>query len=462
VILILVAALGARADEIRRPNILWLIGEDIGPEALSSSGTPEALTPNLDRLAADGVRFTHAYAGMVCSVSRSSFMTGMYSVSIGTHNHRSHRQDGYRLPAGVRVLTDRLRDAGYFTGNIRDFPAAVGFHGSGKNDWNFTYDGKPFDTAAWSDLPAHQPFYAQVNFSETHRRFDAPVAVDPAKVVLPPYYPDHPTARADWAAYLDSARELDRKVGLVLAQLEADGLADDTIVIFFGDNGQAHVRGKQFLYEEGVHVPLIVHWPRHFPAPTQYQSGILDDRLIDAMDLAPTTLALAGVPKPTKMQGRVFLGDHAEASREFIFSSRDRCDETEMRIRAVGDGHYRYIRNFTPEMPFLAANRYKEQEYPMWNLLKELNAAGRLTPAQAALCAPRMPDEELYDLTADPDEIHNLAGSTEPAHRAALDRLRLALEHWIVEVNDQGRFPEPVASKGQISSQRGAPTKNTR
>jgi len=435
----------AAAESRPRPNILWLIAEDFGPEALSLSKTPQASTPNLDRLAAQGVRYSRFYVGPVCSVSRSSFMTGMYPTTIGAHNHRSHRDDGYRLPEGVRVLTDWMRDAGYFTANVVRLPQKCGFRGTGKTDWNFTYDGKPFDSADWNELKTHQPFYAQVNFGETHRAFRAPKRADSDKVVLPPYYPDHPTAGKDWAEYLDSASELDRKIGRVLDQLERDGLADRTIVVFFGDNGQAHVRGKQFCYEEGLHVPLVIRWPKGFPPPPRFSPGTVDDRLLAGIDLAPTMLALAGAPKPPKMQGRIFLGDRCEPAREYVFGSRDRCDETVMRIRSVRDTRWRYIRNFPPEVPLLAPNAYKERQYPVWNLLKELHSQGRLTTVQDALCRPAMPPEELYDLESDPHEIHNLATSSQPEHSAALKRLRAILDQWIVETGDQGRTFEPAA-----------------
>jgi arylsulfatase A-like enzyme len=439
------------ADAVKRPNILWLIAEDFGPE-LGCYGTSQVSTPNLDQLAVEGVRYTRAYTtAPVCSASRSAFMTGMYQTTIGAHNHRSHRDDGYQLPDGVRVLPDWLRDAGYFTANIVTLPPGCGFKGTGKTDWNFTPPEKPFDSKDWSDLAAHQPFYAQVNFKETHRKFNAPSRADPAKVVIPPYYPDHPVTRKDWAQYLDSAAELDRKVGLILAQLAADGLAENTIVIFFGDHGQAHVRGKQFCYEEGLHIPLLIRWPKSFPAPKQLQPGLVDDRFIEAIDLAPTMLAIAGASKPAKMQGRIFLGERAEAPREYVFGARDRCDETVFRFRTVRDARYRYIRNFTPDRPFLQANEYKERSYPVWNLLKDLHAQGKLTPAQDFLCQPTMPSEELYDLEADPHEIKNLATSESPEHQAALQRLRDTLEKWIVETDDQGRVFEPAevaASKG--------------
>jgi len=338
------------------------------------------------------------------------------------------------------VLTDWLRGAGYFTANIVKLPEACGFKGSGKTDWNFVHSGKPFDSNNWDDLKSHQPFYAQINFHETHRTFRAPERADPAKVEIPPYYPDHPVTRKDWAKYLDSVSELDVKVGKILRQLEKDGLADNTIVVYFGDNGIAMVRGKQFCYEEGFLVPAIIRWPKNYPAPAQIKPGTVDDRLIDAIDLAPTMLAIAGAAKPPKMQGRIFLGEHAEAPREYVFGSRDRCDETVMRIRSVRDARYRYIRNFTPATPFLAHNAYKERQYPVWNLLKELHAAGKLTPAQDFMCQPRMPEEELYDLQTDPNELHNLAGDAK--YHGELERLRGVLDKWIVDVNDQGRMPE--------------------
>jgi arylsulfatase A-like enzyme len=442
--LILLLPFAARAAS--KPNILWLIAEDMSPDAVSCYGAKEVWTPNIDKLAAEGVRFTRAYTtAPVCSASRSAFMTGMFQTTIGAQNHRSHRGDGYKVPTGVRVLTDWLRDAGYFTANIVNLPKDFGFKGSGKTDWNFTYEGgdKPFDSDEWSDLKTHQPFYAQINFHETHRSFNAPAKADPAKVEIPPYYPDHEVTRKDWAQYLDSGTELDLKIGLILKQLEADGLADNTIIMFFGDHGEAHVRGKQFCYEEGLHIPLVIHWPKNFPAPRQITPGLVDNRFVQAIDFAPTMIDIAGAKKPERMQGRIFLGDHAEPDPQHIFGARDRCDETVFRFRTVRDDHYRYIHNFTPDRPFLQANNYKETQYPVWNLLKELHAQGKLTPAQEALCQPTMPAEELYDLDSDPHEIHNLATSEKPEHQATLKRLRGLVDQWIEQSNDQGRNMEP-------------------
>lgn len=439
---------GLQAAE--RPNILWLIAEDFG-QHLGCYGTKEVWTPNLDALATGGVRYTRFFTtAPVCSAARSAFMTGMYQTTLGAHQHRTAAPDKRPLPDGVKVLTDWLRGGDYFAANVREFPAGVGFKGAGKTDWNFIAPDQPFDSADWNELKSHQPFYAQVNFNETHRKFHAPTRADPAKVEIPPYYPDHPVVREDWAEYLDSATELDRKVGLILKQLEADGLADNTIVVFFGDNGQAHVRGKQFCYDSGLLVPLLIRWPAKLTPPKDFKPGTVNDQLLCALDLTAQTIAWAGLPKPAKMQGRVFVGPQAEAPRDLVFGARDRCDETLFRFRTARDARYRYIHNFTPDRPLLLANAYKEQQYPVWNLLKQLDAEGGLTnDAQKFLTAPSMPEEELYDTVADPHETVNLASSTVPEYQAALKRLRAATAQWIEESNDQGRNDDyrlPAAS----------------
>ncbi len=440
----------AYADADSRPNILWIIAEDFGPE-LSCYGHPQVWTPHIDSLAENGVRFTRAYtATAVCSTSRSSFMTGMYAMTIGAHNHRSHRDDDHPLPEGVRLLSDWLRDAGYLTANLRQFPGEAKLTGTGKTDWNFTYTGKPFDSADWSDLKLHQPFYAQINFPETHRGSSWDSAheqierrADPALVQFPPYYPDHPITRADWAQYLNAAMSLDRKVGLVLDRLQQDGLEDNTIVVFMADHGQAMVRGKQWPYESGLHIPLIIRWPRDISAPSGYTPGTVEDRLVESLDLTATTLDWAGVARPAKMQGCVFWGEHDEGPRQYAYGGRDRGDETVDRIRTVRDERFRYIRNYYPERPFTQTNRYKERQYPVLRLMHRLYDSGELqrtNPHAARLMAPMRPAEELYDLESDPYELHNLAD--DPAHQDTLLRLRNELEDWVERIDDQGRFPE--------------------
>ena len=433
------AAFGAeKADS--RPNILWILGEDMGPQ-LGCYGDPLVKTPNLDRLAGQGIRFTRAFTtAPVCSASRSALITGMYQTTIGAHHHRSHRDDGYRLPDGIRPITDLFREAGYFTANVKT--PAPGLRVGGKTDFNFT-TGRIFDGTDWSQRKPGQPFFAQINFKEPHRGKpqdpwgylgELDVTVDPAHVELPPYYPDDAVVRRDWAGYLDAIGLLDQKVGKVLQRLEDEGIAENTVVFFMGDNGRCHVRGKQFLYDGGIHVPLMVRWPARL-RPAQVR-----DDLISAIDVSATSLSLAGIEPPARMQGRVFLGWNAASPRTEIFAARDRCDETIDRIRCVRTERYKYIRNFLPERPYAQENAYKTRSYPALGVLKRLHADGKLTPIQALFMAPARPKEELYDLSVDPHEVKNLAGSVE--YQALLRDLRGRLDAWMVDSDDQGRFPE--------------------
>jgi len=441
------------------PNILWIIAEDMGPE-LSCYGTPEVKTPTLDRLAEKGMLFQNAFTVTpVCSTSRSSFMTGMYAMSIDAQNHRSHREGTNPLPDGVRVITDWLRPAGYTTGNLKklteDRKLAKFYKGTGKTDWNFTYPkGKqPFDVKDWDELKDHQPFYAQINFSETHRggawntsHDHIGYQADPAKVKLPDYYPDHPVSRGVWAQYLNAVMAVDKKVAFILDLLKRDKLDKNTIVIFLGDHGRAMPRGKQWPYDSGLHIPLIIYWPEGndtLPAPAHFTRGEKSEQLISSIDLSATTLALAGITKPEKMQGQVFLGTQAEAPRTYLFAGRDRGDETVFHIRTVRDKRYRYLRNKYPEHPFLQINRYKEKSYPIIGLMRHLHAEGKLTGAPLALMADSRPQEELYDLQNDPWEINNLAES--PEHLATKQRLSAALDQWMVDIDDKGRIPEDPA-----------------
>lgn len=439
-----------------RPNILWIIAEDMGPE-LGCYGHPEVYSPVIDKLAADGVRYTRAFTVTpVCSTSRSSFMTGMYAHSIGAHNHRSHRQDGFSLEPGVRVITDWFRPAGYHTANIRTFPTdnpdPKFYQGTGKTDWNFSYlspngNKNPFDTANWDQLKSNQPFFAQINFPETHRGaawnnahkyIDHPA--NPAKVKIPPYYPDHPVTRADWAQYLNTVMALDKKVGFVLDKLERDGLADNTVVFLVGDHGRAMVRGKQWPYDSGLNVPMIIRWPKGIPAPQGFQPGSVDDRIVASIDWAATALDIAGITKPAQMQGQIFLGAHDEGERQYAFAGRDRGDETVDFIRTVRSKQYRYIKNFYPERPFTQLNRYKVNSYPVLRLMQQLHQKGELSGPPSFLMASTRPEEELYDLQSDPYEIHNLADS--PAHQARLKTMRGALTNWMDTIKDKGRIPE--------------------
>ncbi len=446
---------------VKRPNILWLIGENLTPGDLACFGGKDVHTPNLDSLAARGVRYPRVFAtNPACAPSRSAFFTGLYQTTTDTHHMRSHRSDDFRLPAGVRPITHWLRDAGYHTANIKTVAGAS--VGTGKLDLNFVNEGPIYheNSSDWAALKSRQPFFAVVNSEENeydiydrqsakkdrvqwvgediHVRHAKPTTVTP-----PPYYPDHPVVREEWARYLNSVSGLDLRLGKVLAQLRADGLEDDTIIIFFGDNGRLDPRGIHWCYDPGLRVPLIIQWPKNFPAPPQIKPGTVDERILSLIDLTATTLAVAGLPRAPLMHGRVFLGAHPDPERRYAFGARDRIDETEQRIRSVHDERYHYIRTFSEGPTFASLNRYKEKCFLIVPLMRELQRTGKLTGAPLALMERPGPCEELFDLTTDPHEIHNLSASTRPEHHAAAQRLRAALDVWIVETGDRGAFPEP-------------------
>jgi len=445
-------------QRVNRPNILWIVGENLKLD-LGCYGAKNVHTPNLDALAAAGMRYTHAFAtSPVCAPSRSAFFVGMYQTTTDTHNMRSHRNDDYRLPEGVRPITHRLKDVGYFTANIKTMGGEV--VGSGKLDLNFVNEGKLYDGDQWEDLKAHQPFFAQVNTLEaeydiydrqtwrqprvewkgerTHEKIATPDNVTP-----PPYYPDHPIVREEWARYLNSVSGMDKTIGKILGQLEADGLADDTIVMFFGDNGRIEPRGIHWCYDTGLHVPLIVCIPKNVAKPGNYRPGTVSDEVISLIDITATTLSFAGVERPKTMHGRVFLGDQLTPEREYAFSARDRIDETVNRIRSVRGKHYHYIRNYYPDRHFTSLNRYKEKCFPIKPLMRRLMAEGKLTGPPAELMSPTVAPEQLFDTINDPHEIHNLVNSNDPEHREALLCMRAALAVWMTETHDLGVFPEP-------------------
>ena len=455
------AAVGAEqagSQTQRRPNILWIVAENIDHE-LGCYGEKLVRTPHIDGLAAEGVRFTRVFAtGPVCATSRSAFMTGMYQTTTDTHHMRSHRDDDFRLPAGVRPITHRLRDAGYFTANIKTIGDWV--VGTGKLDLNFVNEGPIYESDDWSQLKSQQPFFAQINTPEVEYDIydrqsgqkprvewvgerEHPQIATEENVTPPPYYPDHPITRQEWARYLNSISGMDRRIGWVLERLRAEELLEDTVILFFADNGRLEARGIHWCYDSGLRVPLIIRWPKNFPTPPQLQPGTVNEQVVSLLDVTATTLAIAGLERPLAMQSRNLLGERADPPRKYAFSARDRIDETRQRIRSVRDARYRYIRNYMPELPFTALNRYKEKCFLVLPLMRKLHSAGQLSGPPAELFKPRLPDEELYDTSADPHEIHNLAGSDRPEHHEALVRLRAALDVWIAETGDRGHWPEP-------------------
>lgn len=429
------------------PNLLVVYAEDISTE-LGCYGFAPVHTPNLDRLAAGGERFTHAFTTTpICSTSRTAMFTGVYPSRIGAQNHRT--RPGIELPAPIRPLSHLFRDAGYQTlnfsgGRRRDNPDFVnsGAAGSGKTDLNFRAEGALFDNARGSlaEVPADQPWIGWLTLQESHKGVGWTLArerleklVNPNDIDLPPYWPDHPVARDEFANYLDAVSLMDLYFGEVWASLEATGQADRTIIVFLGDNGRCLFRDKQFLYEKGIHVPLIIR------RPDGQRAGVVNDAFVAGIDVPALLLGLAGLPVPEWMDGRDPLAADA-VPRDHIIALRDRADVALERMRAVRDRRFKYIRNFLPAVPYMQWNPYKEREYPTWNLIKELQAKGRLTPAQALFAAPHKPLEELYDLETDPYEIHNLA--LDPAYREHLERLRGQLDTWLAAGPDHGATME--------------------
>lgn len=440
-------ALSSAAASAARPNIVWIIPDDMSAN-FSCYGETVIETPNVDRLAAEGVKFTRAFVtAPVCSTCRSAFITGMYQTSIGAHHHRSGRGEmRIELPDNIELVPKLFQEAGYHT-SITGWPNRKGR--LGKTDYNFEWDESVYDGTDWSEREEGQPFFAQIQTpggklrgkdAEGWERVQANAEATFGKrtpdsaVVLPPYYPEHPDIVRDWAAYLDSVRMTDHMVGEVLARLEKEGVLEDTLVLFMTDHGISHARGKQFLYEEGIHVPLVMAGPG-------IESGSVRDDLVEHIDIAALSLGAAGIPVPDWMQARDILADDYQP-REAAFSARDRCDETVDHLRSVRTENFKYIRNFLPARPHLQPCGYKDAK-AILIALRAWNAAGKLDETQSLLFSSTRPPEELYDLRNDPHEIHNLA--KDPAHADTLAQLRGKLDAWMEETQDHGREPESSA-----------------
>jgi arylsulfatase A-like enzyme len=247
-------------------------------------------------------------------------------------------------------------------------------------------------------------------------------------VELPPYFPDHPDCRRDWAMYLDAMEKMDAQVGEILERLEREKLAQNTVVIFIGDNGRCHLRGKCWLYDAGIRVPLIIRWPQTIAA------GTVNDEMISMIDVSATILDIAGARPPAVLDGHPILGPRARR-RDHIFAARDLIDEVMDHIRCVRTRRYKYIRNYTPENGYREC-LYVQKHRPMLALIRDLNARGELSAVQRLILAETKPAEELYDVQKDPHEVNNLADS--PAHRTILRRLQELLDDWIVDTGDSG------------------------
>ena len=438
---VLAVAMPCRADD--RPNILWITIEDWSPD-LSCYGTKAIETPHVDQLALEGIRYTRAFTtAPVCSASRSAMMTGFHQNYIGANQHREdHKQP---LPHGIKPIPHLLAEAGYFTALM-----------SWKVDCNFLPDTKEglFMGTDWNQRKPGQPFFARITFGATHRpwRRDPIRPIDGDDVELPPYYADTPLVRRDWANGLEAMQTVDREIGDLLKRLDDEGLTDNTLVFFIGDHGCCNIRGKQFLYDEGIHVPLIMRWPG------QVDPGQVNDDLVMSLDLCATCLEVAGVTAPIPLHG-ISLLDPAISTREYVFAARDKMDKTHDSMRAIRSKDFKLIHNLMPERPWLQYSQYKESSYPVLAEMSVLHLQGKLTPEQDRFFAASKPEFELFDLKQDPYELHNLAD--DPALVDLKHKLLTELNRWRTEVIEDrgvtdefravGIFPEscPVDSVEQ-------------
>lgn len=441
---LLAGALGAA----ERPNILWITSEDNAANWLGCYGNKEAHTPRLDALAAEGLRFTRAYSNAaVCAVARSTILNGAYAVSQGTQHMRSR----HPIPARYKPYVACLREAGYYCTN------------NSKTDYNFKGD----DRAIWDECsgkahyknrPAGKPFFAIFNLTISHESslFPAKVRasrkrgeippqprIDPAMVTVPPHLPDLPEMRLDIAIYHDVITALDKQVGELLDELSQAGLADDTIVFYYADHGGITPRGKRYLKDTGMRVPMIVRVPEKWRSMSRFAAGQTVDECVAFVDLAPTLLSLIGLERPPQMQGRAFLGlkrvEPAGDAMVFLFA--DRFDEIYGMRRGLTDGRWKYIRRFTPHLP---AAPYSEYQFgqPAWSAWRQAWRDGKLDGRFKSLWEPEQPVEELFDTQADPWELQNLAG--EPAHAGRLATMRARLKETMAATRDTGLIPEPM------------------
>jgi N-sulfoglucosamine sulfohydrolase len=425
-----------------RPNFVWISTEDMSPR-LGAYGDALARTPTLDGLAKQAVRYSNAFTtAPVCAPSRAAIITGVHQNAIGAQHMRTTENRVPELPGpylavppfNVKAFPEYLRAAGYFTSN------------RAKTDYQF---GEPF--TIWDDQgpKAHwrnrrdksQPFFSVFNIGVTHEsqifpsspaRKGKPLVTDPAKVQVPPYYPDTPLVREELARVYDNIADMDAQVGQILKQLDEDGLSQTTTVFYWSDHGDGVPRAKRSLYDSGLHVPLMIRGHG-------LGAGLVSEGLVSFVDLAPTLLALAGLEVPTHMQGRVFAGEKSAPERDYVFAARDRMDIEYDMMRSARDKRFLYIRNFQPELPYAGHVIYRNQS----NIMQEwfrLQAAGTLTGPAALWMRTSRPVEELYDTHADPHQVDNLAAK--PAHRQTLERMRLAVTDWMTRTGDQGVINE--------------------
>ncbi|MDX1285268.1 MAG: sulfatase, partial [Draconibacterium sp.] len=418
-----------------KPNILWIFIEDASSH-ISCFGETAIQTPTIDKLASEGIRFENAFVTCpVCSPSRSALVTGVYQTTSGSHNHRSQRNTGkgggnsdyynsYNLPKEIPIASKLFEDAGYFSCN-GNMAGKIG-----KTDYNYVEEDI-YDGISWKESPDGQPFFCQIQLKGGKNRSRV---AETENFKLPPYYYEDELMREDWKRYLGSWLDTDEDLKQIITDLKEAGIYENTLIFFLTDHGISHLRGKQFLYDEGMKVPLVVKFPNG-----RLKGTVRTDQ-VTQIDLLPTSLAFAGIPIPKNIQGKdIFANNYKE--QEYIFSARDRCDESTEIIRAARNNKFKYIRNFLSYRPHAQRNQYKDGK-EISKHMRELFEEGKLNELQSRFYQPTRPPEELYDLENDPQELNNLA--MDPKYKKQLAQMRKALYKWMKETNDPGLIPEPI------------------
>lgn len=423
-----------------RPNILWITSEDNGISWVSSYGSTNARTPNIDQLAAEGFRYSYCFDNAaVCAPTRSCWITGMYGISNGTQPMRSRNEIPHDR---ISYYPDLLRKAGYHTSN----PGKTDYNIGGRDDYDAWDVGKGAGTIyGWKKRQANQPFFAVVNIGDSHESRahgdNENTRNNPAAMRLFSYHPDLPEIRKTYAKYADAVERMDEKVGKCLAELEKDGLSDSTIVIYNSDHGGVLARSKRFCYSSGIHCPLVVRVPEKFkhlyPAN---QPGEVIDRLVSFVDMPKTWLSLAGAEIPDTFQGTVFLGKGIEQEPAYHLAFRERADERLDCVRVIRDKRYAYHKNYMPYAPAgqHLAYLWKAEATPAW---EQHHREGKTNEITGRFFEPRV-SEEFFDNEKDFDNVYNLIKAKR--HQERIAKLKHALRQRQLELYDSGLLPEQM------------------
>lgn len=416
-----------------KPNILWIVSED-NTTMLGCYGDQFATTPHIDKLASEGILYTNAYSQPACALSRSTLITGMFATSLGTEQMRSD----YPIPDFIQFYPEYLRQAGYYTTN------------NGKEDYNTLRRrnvwNESSEKATYKNREPGQPFFAVFNLGITHEssigvhKSPGKLIHDPEKVVVPPYLPVTPEMKNDFALYYDKIEMMDKQVANLLKELDDAGLADNTIVFYYSDNGGVLGRSKRFMYDAGLHVPLIIRFPKKYASLAPAPAGSRMDRVVSFEDFAPTILSLAGVEMPSYMQGKPFLGEQQGPEKEYAFGFRGRIDESLEMIRTIRSKKYRYIRNYMPNKIYGQHNEYLWQAKSMASWEKSF-IAGSLNATQSTFWHQK-PSEELFDTEVDPYNVNNLA--RDKKYKEVLEKMRQDCNDIILRTKDAGFIPESM------------------